>query len=191
MPAHALAKETHTGERPWTRSETLALANERCASCHGVGLLLGRKRLRPCNCVLRSIFRICYNRYREVAQKEKHLTRATLDISAAQRRRTIWGRRDEEYLADFYLVSKRHLSPQEWDVFRFYFLLGADWKRCAERLKIDRGNFFHAVYRIEQKLGSIFRNLQPFALFPLDEYFNGSTRMLGQGPARRSEKLDT
>ena len=43
-------------------------------------------------------------------------------------------------------------------------------------MKIDRGTFFHAVYRIEQKLGRVFRELQPYSLFPLDEYFRGAYR---------------
>ena len=41
---------------------------------------------------------------------------------------------------------------------------------------MSRGNFFHAVYRIEQKLGRMFRELQPYPLFPLDDYFNGPSR---------------
>lgn len=41
---------------------------------------------------------------------------------------------------------------------------------------MDRGSFFHDVYRIEQKLGKTFRELEPYALFPLDEYFNGTGR---------------
>jgi hypothetical protein len=41
---------------------------------------------------------------------------------------------------------------------------------------MDRGNFFHSVYRIQQKLGRVFRELQPYALYPLDEYFGGSVR---------------
>lgn len=77
-------------------------------------------------------------------------------------------------MADFYLVTKRTLDAFEFQLFRFHFLLGADWKLCCRRLKIDRGRFFHAVYRIEQKLGRVFRELQPYALFPLDEYFGGS-----------------
>jgi len=32
------------------------------------------------------------------------------------------------------------------------------------------------VYRIEQALGRIFRELKPYGLFPLDEYFHGSVR---------------
>jgi hypothetical protein len=41
---------------------------------------------------------------------------------------------------------------------------------------MDRGNFFHEVYRIEQRLGRVFRELQPYGLYPLDEYFGGATR---------------
>jgi hypothetical protein len=32
------------------------------------------------------------------------------------------------------------------------------------------------VYRIQQKLGKVFRELQPYALYPLDEYFGGTIR---------------
>ena len=42
---------------------------------------------------------------------------------------------------------------------------------------MDRGNFFHSVYRIEQRLGRMFRELQPYLLFPLDDYFHGPSRM--------------
>jgi hypothetical protein len=41
---------------------------------------------------------------------------------------------------------------------------------------MERGDFFHAVYRIQRKLGRIYRELAPYALFPLDEYFGGSVR---------------
>jgi hypothetical protein len=50
-------------------------------------------------------------------------------------------------------------------------------------LGMNRGNFFHAVYRIEQKLGRVFRELQPYPLFPLDDYFNGPSRFMARGPA--------
>jgi hypothetical protein len=41
---------------------------------------------------------------------------------------------------------------------------------------MDRGDFFHAVYRIEQRLGRVFAELQPYPLFPLNEYFGGMIR---------------
>lgn len=79
-------------------------------------------------------------------------------------------------MADFCLVSKRVLDAAEYQVFRFHFLLGADWKLCCRRLNMDRGSFFHMVYRIEQKLGRAFAELEPYPLFPLNEYFGGLLR---------------
>jgi len=91
------------------------------------------------------------------------------------------GRKDEEFVADFCLVARRALSDSEHKLFRYHFLLGADWKLCTRKLGIDRGTFFHRVYRIEQKLGRVFRELEPYGLFPLDEYFHGPSR-LGVAP---------
>ena len=86
----------------------------------------------------------------------------------------MWGLKNEEFIADFCLVSRRVLDEHEHRLFKYHFLLGADWKLCCRKLKMDRGAFFHDVYRIEQKLGRTFRELEPHALFPIDEYF-GST----------------
>ena len=77
----------------------------------------------------------------------------------------------------------RALTPEEYSIFKYHFLLGADWKLCCMRLKIDRGDFFHSVYRIEQTLGRTFRELQPYGLYPLAEYFGGgSNRSEPSGP---------
>ncbi len=159
----------------WTRSETLALAVNTCTQCHGLGLRIGRRgKASPCNCVLRGIFRACYARFRHCAEKEKHMSKCALEYLPGAKHRSTWGRKDEEYCADFILISKRMLTPEEYRIFRFHFLLGADWKLCCIQLKMDRGLFFHAIYRIEQTLGRTFRELQPYGLYPLDEYFGGS-----------------
>ena len=102
------------------------------------------------------------------------------EIIGGRERRTVWGRKDEEFVADFCLVSKRYLDDFEYQIFRFHFLLGADWRLCCRRLKMDKGDFFHAVYRIQQKLGRAFRELEPYALFPLDEYFGPVVRKEAQ-----------
>jgi hypothetical protein len=171
----------------WTRSETLALAMHNCTQCHSSGLRIGKKGVTaPCNCVLRSIFRICYDRFVRCVTQERHLSRVSVEPHAGRSRPSTWGRKDEEYIADFCLVARRNLDNFEHRIFRYHFLLGADWKLCARKLGIDRGNFFHAVYRIEQKLGRVFRELEPYALFPLDEYFNGPSRI---GPAQSSTRL--
>ncbi len=90
--------------------------------------------------------------------------------------RWIWGRRDEEYIADFCLVTQRHLAEFDFKVFRYHFLLGADWRLCCQKLQMDRGDFFHLIYGLEEKLGRIYRELRPYSLFPLDEYFGGKIR---------------
>lgn len=87
-------------------------------------------------------------------------------------------------MADFILVSRRFLSGQEYDIFRFHFLLGADWKLCCRRLRMERGDFFHSVYRIQGKLGKVFRELEPYALFPLDEYFTTHRQTARAGDPR-------
>ena len=87
-----------------------------------------------------------------------------------------YGRVMEEYIADFCLVSRRALDPADHRLFRYHYLLGANYKLCCRYLKMDSGKFFHDVYRIEQTLGRVFRELKPYGLFPLDEYFGGVVR---------------
>jgi hypothetical protein len=163
----------------WSRSETLALAMHNCAQCHGSGLRFGKKgtAAAPCNCVLRSIFRITWDRFVRCIEQERHLSRVSLEPHVGRSRPSTWGRKDEEFIADFCLVSRRTLDHFEHRLFRYHFLLGADWRLCTRKLGLDRGNFFHAVYRVEQKLGRVFRELQPYPLFPLDEYFHGPSRL--------------
>ena len=161
----------------WSRSETLALAQQACSHCYGLGLRPGRGGVStPCNCVFRAIFRACYGRFRQCASKEKYISRVSLEANPGRQRKSVWGMKNEEYIADFCLISRRTLSEYEYTLFKFHYLLGADWKLCSRKMNLDRGTFFHEAYRIEQKLGRVFRELQPYALFPLDEYFNGSGR---------------
>ena len=168
--------EEDSRKMEWNRTDTLPIADHSCTFCHGLGLRGGRlDAIQPCNCALRAIFRACYQRFEACANKEKSLSRVTLDGTSPRSRRAVWGRKDEEFIADFLLVSKRTLNAAEHRVFRFHFLLGADWRLCCRQLRVEKGSFFHAIYRIEQKLGRVFRELQPYPLYPLDEYFNGVT----------------
>jgi hypothetical protein len=161
----------------WTRTETLALAAQKCTTCHGVGVRASRgSAVAPCNCALRGIFRVCLNRFRQCVEEQHRVKPVSLEFSGRRSRRASWGgRKNEEFAADFYLISKRCLTEEEFRIFRYHFLLGADWRLCCRKLKLDRGEFFHSVYRIEQRLGRAFREMRPFALYPVDEYFQGST----------------
>jgi hypothetical protein len=85
-------------------------------------------------------------------------------------------------MADFVLIARRELNPAEYKLFRFHFLLGAECPLCCQKLGLTRGNFFHMVYRVEQKLGKVFATLMPYPLYPLDEYYGGNTRMVDIRP---------
>ena len=104
------------------------------------------------------------------------MSRVSLEFNRQRSHRNIWGRKDEEFVADFINISRRTLSDFEYKVFRYHFLLGGDWKLCCRKLNIDKGDFFHWVYRTQQKLGRAYRETEPYGLFPLDEYFGGSYR---------------
>ena len=162
----------------WNHSETIAVAKQTCVLCQGEGLrttpLKGQQS--PCNCVLRNIFRACFSRFKTCMTQERYMSKVTLENCTGKGGRRVWSRKHEDYIADFCLVSRRALDENEYRIFRFHFLLGADWRLCCRRLDMDRGSFFHAVYRIQQKLGRVYRELEPFALFPLDEYFGGTVR---------------
>jgi hypothetical protein len=114
--------------------------------------------------------------------KEKHMSRVSFDHFGGKERRMMWGRKDEEYAADFFLIARRSLDPFHYQVFSYHYLLGADWRLCCRRLKVDRGQFFHAVYRVQETLGRIFYELEPYSLYPPREYF--ATRIGGLEPAR-------
>ena len=158
----------------WNRSNALGLAKASCFACKGLGIRIVRKdREVACNCIFRAIFRACFNRFRKCAASADHIGSVSLEFCRGQEGRRTYGRKQEEFVADFCLVSRRHLDDVEYQIFKFHFLLGADWKLCCRRLKIDRGNFFHTVYRIEHRLGRVFTDLKPYPLYPLNEYFGG------------------
>ncbi len=145
--------------------------------CRGLGLRNGRQEnTQPCNCALRAIFRACYARFYDIAADEKYISRINVEPSAGREGIGGWGRKEEEFAADFCLVSRRALNDFEYRIFKYHFLLGGDWRICCQRLQTNRGNFFHAIYRIQQKLGRVFRELQPYPLYPVSDYFNGPSR---------------
>lgn len=164
------------------RSDLVALALPACAHCHGTGM---RTADVTCKCVDRAVFRIVLTKVHEIAFGAHHARPIPLDGMGRgpKNRNKSSGRKHEDFSADVYLSAKRALTdPIEWAIFRFYHLQGATWNLIAPRLGIDKGTFFHAVYRIERNLGKMFRELEPYPLFPLDQYFQVTTRVVDVRP---------
>jgi hypothetical protein len=124
----------------------------------------------------RAVFRACLERFRTCVASLRYAQPVLERVGTGPKAHTCYARKNEEYMADFTLAAKRTLAPVEYALFRFHFLLGADWKLCSRRLGMDRGTFFHAVYRVEEKLGRVLATLQPYPLFPLADYFRGTVR---------------
>jgi hypothetical protein len=161
----------------WNQSDVLALAMEKCSTCGGYGMRPSRTgQQAACNCVLRSIFRACFQRFQNCMLRKDSIGRPNLEHTASPHGKVSWARKNEEFIADFLLVTKRTLSEAEYKIFKYHFLLGADWKLCCRKLKMEKGVFFHILYRMTAKLGKTFAELEPYALYPLSEYFYGEFR---------------
>ena len=158
----------------WDRSVVIGLAKMSCAFCHGGGMLprLGGAWV-PCNCVFRAIFRMCHARYRECEALAARTNGIRLDRGSEPTGYHLYSRRDQEYAADFALVSRRVLSREDYQLLRLYYLLEADWRVCCHDLHMTRWAFFHSAYAIAERLGRAFAELRPYPLYPLSGYFEG------------------
>jgi hypothetical protein len=156
------------------RSDLIALALPACTYCGGTGM---RRAEGVCLCVERSVFQIVMRRYRDIVDGECFIAPLSLENAGAGPRGLIRvGRPHEEFLADVCLMAKRTLETLEHAIFKYHYLLGADHKLCCARLKLVRGQCFHAFYRVEAKLGRAFRTTEPFPLYPVNGYFYGVVR---------------
>ena len=158
----------------WNRSRLIGLAKPSCVHCKGAGIReTPGGRHKPCYCSFRSIFRACYNRFRECAELSHRTNAVSLESFSGHGTRRTYSRKGEEYMADFCLVARRTLDAADHEIFRYHFLLGGDWRLCCRQLRVEKGDFFHRLYKIERQLGKVFAELEPYPLFPLNEYFGG------------------
>ena len=159
----------------WKQSDLVVLAMETCAVCAGYGVKKSHSdSLATCKCVYRNVFRICYDRFKVSSRRKEAIGVPALEHTAAVHTKVNWARKHEEYVADFLIVTKRTLNESEYRIFNYHFLLGADWKLCCRKLKMEKGVFFHSLYRIMVKLGRVYAELEPYALYPIHEYFHGA-----------------
>jgi hypothetical protein len=78
------------------------------------------------------------------------------------------GFRGAEYIADFTLTGKT-LAGLEAEVFALHVLQGIQAPACLRMIGVDSGNFWHAVYKVQEQLGQL---MLERGLFPR-QYFNG------------------
>jgi len=157
----------------WDTLDLRELGQPSCGACGGTGARLTKTgEAGPCECSLRVCFRACYKRFRECSSRERGISQVSYkETPIGKSHRGSWSRKEEEYIADFEMVSRRNLDEWHYKMFRYHYLMGADWRLCSRQFAIPKGYFFHAIYRIEQRLGRVFYELQPYALYPTHDYF--------------------
>lgn len=181
----------------WNRSSAIGLALASCKHCGGHGMReLRRGADKPCSCVFRAIFKACYSRFCEFTAAEEQPGSISLDAAHGPTGYRTYSFKRQEYVADFCLSAQRALTEAEYRLFRYTFLLGADSSLCCRYLGMERGYYFHTVYRLEAKLGRYFAEIQPYPLYPVDEYMGGTVRTAriiirseGEGQRHKRERL--
>jgi hypothetical protein len=177
------SRTPHGDAGQWPRGFTATLAQRNCAACHGTGQASVWNEGKPCACVARTIFRVALARYFEIGSGS-HVASVRWGASRAGRP-AHWSYPGIEFRADFELTALRVLDPLEAAVFWLHLIGGREWRICCARLQLSRGNFFHAVYRAERKMGIALRIR---GLFPIDEYMSihQQERSSGEGAIRRT-----
>jgi hypothetical protein len=129
------------------------LSDATCVLCNGSGAI-GYYGTAPCKCVWRAVFRQCLHQYRKC-----HVEGALL------------GR---EFCADFELIARRELKPEQWRLFRMSTVLGLSELSCSVRLGLNRPTYYSMSYRIAEKCGKAYAETQPYPLWPFSKYFGGA-----------------
>ncbi|MCC7497335.1 MAG: hypothetical protein IT160_07145 [Bryobacterales bacterium] len=119
---------------------------------------------------------MCLTAYKDLADRG-YLAHARYVIDP-HTKRTCYEMPNVDFRADFETTVKRTLTARQWRIFTLYFVSEIDWPAIAAELGMDRGQFFHEVYRIEAKLGRRLAELEPYSLFPIGRYFTASPKGL-------------
>ncbi len=181
-----VARDVDPGDQP-SGVNPLALSAPSCRRCGGYGAIRTRRGHRTCGCVYRRIFRVCLTSYHHCEASMGSAGAVQYErVGHAQGRCAIVASfKRAEYAADFIMLARRVLAtrPVELAVFEAYHVDALEWVAAAPRVNrllrlrrpLNRGTFFHAVYRAEGLLGKAIINSRPYSLFPPCKYFAGFT----------------
>jgi hypothetical protein len=179
-----VAREVETGDQAYGISP-VALSKPSCRRCAGLGAIRTRQGYRTCACVLRRVFRACLTSYHHCEASMGPAGAVQYErVGHAQGRCAIVASfKRAEYAADFILLARRVLAhrPVELAVFDTYHVGDLEWRVAVPRVNrtlhpprpLNRGSFFHAVYRAEGLIGAAIVSSEPYSLFPPRKYFSG------------------
>ena len=172
-----VAREVEAGDQA-SGVNPVALSKPSCRRCAGLGAIRTRRGYRTCVCVLRRVFHACLTSYHHCEASMGSAGAVQYErVGHAQGRCAIVASfKRAEYAADFILLARRVLAhrPVELAVFEAYHVDGLEWRVAVPRVNrilhpprpLNRGSFFHAVYRAESLIAAAIVASQPYSLFP-------------------------
>lgn len=186
---------------PWTRPMVVSLSHAMCTTCQGTGTRSGRRSRLTCRCVLRNVFDRVRAFATNAVHQEGNISQVSYIQSAHSINRRSYGMPVSEFRADFNLVvrraiqkrfSNKFLADLHLKIFDLHLSRGFCWYNVAQLVGLDRGNFFHCVYRIKMVAGRAFVEGR-VPLYPINEYFSipptGESCFVDRPlPARRSSQ---
>jgi hypothetical protein len=152
-----------------SRSTVLALANANCPRCFGLGndLKIPEDKDPTCACIYRLVFRIVINRYLEIACSSRSASRLYCH--------SVFGvsRPDEEFLADVECNVRRALAdePLLYRIWRMHVVDNNSPEFIGRAKRLDPQVVRLELAKIAVICGSRFANVEPYPLFPVDNYF--------------------
>ena len=70
----------------WDTLDLTELGQASCGACGGTGGRLMKKgEIGPCECSLRSVFRACYERFRQCVRRERRISQVSYNLNYALR----------------------------------------------------------------------------------------------------------
>ncbi len=159
----------------WDRGEVLSLARGNCPFCFGLGFNRGYKIWHttgaPCICVLRRIFKQCYQKYREL--RNTSLTNSHLSLEYLTNAARFNPFKDRDFVVDFETLGGKGLCLEEREIFILHYIRGYPYYTICAKKGYSKYRYFQYIIRIEAILAQVFRSIRPYPLFPIDEYFSG------------------
>jgi hypothetical protein len=167
------------------RDGNLALADNDCVHCHGLGLKTSRKgKSCTCRCVFRAVCRIVVAKSMTIDQTS--IGRVSIYHTS---RGPLAEMREQDYRADLYKLACRHLTDLEALALHAGMILHLGWadgcrwveEEWNDQLAVGatdqplpdlhRGLWFHSLYRAQEKMGQLALD---HGLYPLEDYFGGA-----------------
>lgn len=156
--------------REWARGQVLSLSWAKCPVCAGTGGLPLPKAsptlraqidalaipdsTRICPCVYRQAFRKYLARY------EKNKAAQLSGNTGATPHNLQYVRNEEDFIVDFELAARRHLSPEDFSLFKLSVVQGLDWIYCARKHRLSPEEARAASLRIQESFGCVIHELQ-------------------------------